>query len=74
MVTFLKEAQYKALLRRKGVKRAFKTARARMQADLRAYAVLLDVIAKSVARAQGRKIVQKAHVEIAVEILKNFSK
>lgn len=73
MVSFIKEAQYKTLMRQKGVKRMFRTSRERLRSDLRAYAVLLDVVAKSAAQAQGRRIVSPEHVQMAVAILRDFS-
>lgn len=73
MVSFVKETQYKSLTKSKGVRRMFKTARSRLQEDLRAYTILIDVVAKCAAKAQGKKIVQEEHVKLAVETLKAFS-
>lgn len=74
MVTFIKETQYRSLMRKKGIKRMFKTSRTRLQSDLRAYAVLVDLMAKFVAGAQGCKIVQPAHVRMAQVAIGEFSK
>ena len=51
----------------------FKSSQKKIMSDLYAYAILLDLLAKSAAAAQGRKIVQPEHVTIAEKALEMFS-
>lgn len=74
MVSFIKTAQFKENAKKHGVKRMFQSSRNKLKSDLRAYAILLDVVAKSIARSQGKKIVQPEHIKAASEALKSFEK
>ena len=73
MVSFIKDTSFRRLAKENGVKRMFKSSQKKITSDLRAYAILLDLLAKSAAAAQGRKIVQPEHVTIAEKALEMFS-
>lgn len=73
MAAFLKDTTFRQLAKTRGVKRMFKSSRQIVAADLRAYTILIDLLAKSAAASQGRKIVQPKHVEMAVKTLEGFN-
>ena len=71
MVSFVKLSSYNNLVRQSGVRRMKKTCRKRFHDDLEAYVVLLDSLARRIAYVQGRRIVKKEHVELALKALEN---
>ena len=74
MASFVKSASYTSLVRKTGIRRMKKVCRARFKEDLEGYLLTLDMLARRFAHVQGRRIVKKEHIELALRAMDSTQK